>query len=47
VAIVGDEAEVAKAVQALGDNGATDFAAAIYGDADEQARSRDVLTSLL
>jgi F420-dependent oxidoreductase-like protein len=47
VAIVGDEAEVAKAVQALDDNGATDFAAAIYGDATEEARTRDLLSSLL
>jgi F420-dependent oxidoreductase-like protein len=47
VAIVGNEAEVAKAVQTLDDNGATDFAAAIYGDATEEARTRDLLSSLL
>jgi F420-dependent oxidoreductase-like protein len=47
VAIVGDETEVAKAVLALADDGATDFAAAVYGDGDEVRRTRDVLSSLL
>ena len=47
VAIVGDEGMVTKAVQALADGGATDFAAAVYGDDAERSRTVDLLSSLL
>jgi hypothetical protein len=47
VAIVGDENQVAKAVQGVADAGATDFAAAVYGDDGERKRTLDLLTSLL
>lgn len=48
VAIVGDEATVAAAVQRLADVGVTDFAAAEFGGtADEVRRTRDALRALL
>ena len=48
VAIVGDEASVAKQILALADAGVTDFAAAEFAQsADEVRRTRDALRSLL
>jgi F420-dependent oxidoreductase-like protein len=47
VAIVGDEATVAKGVQGLADAGATDFAAAEFGTREERAATRELLKSLL
>jgi F420-dependent oxidoreductase-like protein len=47
VAIVGDEATVAKEVQRIADTGVTDFAAAEYGSKEDRARTREVLRSLL
>jgi F420-dependent oxidoreductase-like protein len=47
VAIVGDEATVAKQVQRIADIGVTDFAAAEFGSKEERARTREVLRSLL
>jgi F420-dependent oxidoreductase-like protein len=47
VAIVGDEATVAKEVQRLADIGVTDFLAAEFGDAEGQANTRNLLKSLL
>jgi F420-dependent oxidoreductase-like protein len=45
VAIVGDEATVVKGMQSVMDAGATDFIGAVYGSAEEQARTLDVLTA--
>lgn len=48
IAIVGDEAAVAKGIQRLADAGATDFAAVEFGAShDERTRTREVLRSLL
>ncbi len=47
VAIVGDEAAVTAGIQRVADAGATDFAAAEYGSADDRARTRALLRSLL
>jgi F420-dependent oxidoreductase-like protein len=47
VAIVGDEDSVATEIRQLADAGATDFAAAVFGSADERARTIDVLEGLL
>ncbi len=47
VAIVGDEATVAKQVQRIADIGVTDFAAAEFGSKEERARTREMLRSLL
>jgi F420-dependent oxidoreductase-like protein len=47
IAIVGDEDTVAKQVAALADTGATDFAAAVFGDDAERARTNAVLKELL
>jgi alkanesulfonate monooxygenase SsuD/methylene tetrahydromethanopterin reductase-like flavin-dependent oxidoreductase (luciferase family) len=47
VAIVGDEATVAKEVQRLADTGITDFAAAQFGSIEEHERTRALLKSLL
>jgi 5,10-methylenetetrahydromethanopterin reductase len=47
VAIVGDEATVAKGIQRLADTGITDFAAAQFGTKDEHNATRDLLRSLL
>jgi F420-dependent oxidoreductase-like protein len=47
VAIVGDEATVAKEVQRLADTGITDFAAAQFGSVEEHERTRALLKSLL
>jgi F420-dependent oxidoreductase-like protein len=47
VAIVGDEATVAKHVQRIADVGVTDFAAAEFGGKEDRARTREVLRSLL
>ncbi|HZN16206.1 MAG TPA: LLM class F420-dependent oxidoreductase [Acidimicrobiales bacterium] len=44
VAIVGDEGTVVKEIQRVMDAGATDFVAAVFGSAEEQARTLDVLT---
>jgi len=47
VAIVGDEATVARKIEALGDLGVTDFVAASYGQGDDAARTRQVLRDLV
>jgi F420-dependent oxidoreductase-like protein len=47
VAIVGDEATVAKDVQRLADIGVTDFAPALFGNREDGARTRDLLRSLI
>jgi 5,10-methylenetetrahydromethanopterin reductase len=47
VAIVGDEATVAKQVERIADIGVTDFAAAEFGSKEDRARTREVLRSLL
>jgi F420-dependent oxidoreductase-like protein len=47
IAMVGDEGTVAKQVSALADTGATDFAAAVFGDDAERARTTAVLKELL
>jgi 5,10-methylenetetrahydromethanopterin reductase len=47
VAIVGDEAVVAKQVLALADAGVTDFIAADFGSREELRRTRVLLESLL
>jgi F420-dependent oxidoreductase-like protein len=47
VAIVGDEATVAKDVQRLADIGVTDFAPALFGSREDGARTRDLLRSLI
>jgi 5,10-methylenetetrahydromethanopterin reductase len=47
VAIVGDEATVAKQLQRIADIGVTDFAAAEFGSKEDRARTREVLRSLL
>jgi len=47
VALVGDDATVAKAVGRLADGGVTDFVASIFGTPDERMRTRDLLRSLL
>ena len=47
VAIVGDEATVAKQVGALADAGVTEFVASVYGSRDERAATRAVLMSML
>jgi len=48
VAIVGDEATVRSAIEALADTGITDFIAVEFAsDPDEATRTRDVLRSLL
>lgn len=46
VAMVGDEAAVAAGIQRLADAGATDFAAAVVGNAEERDRTRAVLSDL-
>lgn len=46
VAIVGDEAAVARQLAALDEAGATDFAASPFGSADEVRRTMDVLGAL-
>ncbi len=47
VAIVGDEAAITAGIRALEDAGVTEFDAAIYGDADQMAQTRDLLKTLL
>jgi hypothetical protein len=47
VAIAGDEAAVTAEVGRLADAGATDFAAAVFGSAEERARTLDVLGGLV
>jgi len=47
VAIVGDEATVAAGIRRVADAGATDFSAAEFGNAEERARTRALLQSLL
>jgi F420-dependent oxidoreductase-like protein len=47
VAIVGDEATVARQITALGELGVTDFVAASIGTGDDAARTRAVLRELL
>jgi F420-dependent oxidoreductase-like protein len=47
VAIVGDEGSVTKEIQRVADAGGTDFAAAVYGSAEERTRTLDVLAGLL
>jgi 5,10-methylenetetrahydromethanopterin reductase len=46
VAIVGDEATVARKIRALGDLGVTDFAAASFGRGEDAARTRALLKEL-
>jgi 5,10-methylenetetrahydromethanopterin reductase len=46
VALVGDEATVSSGIQRLAEAGATDFAAAVVGGADERDRTREVLSEL-
>jgi len=47
VAIVGDEATVAKGLAQMEDAGATQFVAAVFGNRDERAATRALLKSLL
>jgi F420-dependent oxidoreductase-like protein len=47
VAIVGDEAAVAAGIEHLGTVGVTDFGAALFGDAADQARTRALLSALV
>jgi len=47
VAIVGDEATVGAQLERLASVGATDFVANAFGSSEEQARTRDLLRSLL
>ncbi|MEY2478504.1 MAG: 5,10-methylenetetrahydromethanopterin reductase [Actinomycetota bacterium] len=47
VAIAGDEATVTAEVRRLADAGATDFAGAVFGSAEERARTLDVLAGLV
>jgi F420-dependent oxidoreductase-like protein len=47
VAVVGNEAVVSAELRRLADAGATDFAAAVYGNGEERARTLEVLTGLL
>jgi F420-dependent oxidoreductase-like protein len=47
VAIVGDSGTVEKAVGQLVDGGVTDFIASIFGQREERARTRELLTSLI
>jgi alkanesulfonate monooxygenase SsuD/methylene tetrahydromethanopterin reductase-like flavin-dependent oxidoreductase (luciferase family) len=46
IALVGDEETVAAAITRLADAGATDFVAAIIGDAAERARGFDLISEL-
>lgn len=46
IALVGDEEAVAAQVQALADAGVTDFAASLYGSADEVAAGRALMAGL-
>jgi F420-dependent oxidoreductase-like protein len=46
VAVVGDEASVAKQVGLLADAGATDLAAVVFGSSGEQQRTRTLLSEL-
>jgi F420-dependent oxidoreductase-like protein len=46
VAIVGSEADVAKAVEALADAGVTDFIGALFGNVEQQTRTRQLLLSM-
>lgn len=46
VAVVGDEESVTRQLQALGDGGATDFAASAFGSPEEIRRTADLLSSL-
>lgn len=45
VAILGDEATVAKELDGLADAGVTDFMAALVGDSEERRRTRELLAS--
>jgi F420-dependent oxidoreductase-like protein len=47
VALIGDEGTVSKQVQELADIGVTDFVASVYGNREEQTRTRALLQSLL
>jgi 5,10-methylenetetrahydromethanopterin reductase len=47
VALVGDEATVAKAVQRVFDAGATEYVASMFGSREERAATRALLRSLL
>jgi F420-dependent oxidoreductase-like protein len=47
VAIAGNEATVAAEVRRMADAGATDFAAAVFGSAEERTRTLDVLADLI
>jgi F420-dependent oxidoreductase-like protein len=47
VAIVGDDATVAKRVRSLADAGVTEYVASIYGSREERARTRALLKSML
>jgi F420-dependent oxidoreductase-like protein len=47
VAIVGDDATVAKGVRSLADSGVTEYVASIYGSREERARTRALLKSML
>jgi len=47
VAVVGDEDEVARQLTAFAEGGATEFLAATYGPADDQARTRALVAELM
>ena len=47
VAIIGDEATVEAGIRALGDAGATEFSAALFGGSDTMRRTTDLLRGLL
>lgn len=47
VALVGDESTIGKTIQRLSDVGVTDFVAAEFGNAEELARTRDYLRTLV
>ncbi len=46
VAIVGSEADVTKGLEALADAGATDFIGVLFGSAEQQTRTRQLLLSM-
>ncbi len=46
IAVVGDEAAVRGQIRQLGDNGATDFVAALYGGSRARARTMELLAAL-
>ena len=46
IALVGDEDDVTRQIDALADAGVTDFNAAVFGSRDETGTTRELLKSL-